>query len=336
MSAIEAEIFSDEDALAALAPDWLDLWRRVPSALPFQAPFWLIPWWRHFHPGRLFVLTARRNGRLVGLAPGYIEHGPLGRRILPLGISLSDHLDILIDRDCAEPAMQALVDAALLRGDAWDIWELEELPPGAAALSLPLPPGYAENIQPQSASPVLVLPVTADTFLPTLPKPKRQNLNLARNRSARRGGFQIERAQGKAIAHAFEELVRLHSARWQGRDEPGLFAAGPGLDFHREAVSRLDDAGLLRLYTLSLAGQMAAAQYGIASSGSHYVYLLGFDPQFAFESPGVLLMAHAIEEALAEGCREVDFLRGRETYKYEWGAVDRWNVKRSIFRADHA
>jgi CelD/BcsL family acetyltransferase involved in cellulose biosynthesis len=336
MSGVSAELVSDEDALAALAPDWLDLWRRVPSALPFQAPFWLIPWWRHFCPGALFLLTARRNGRLVGLAPGYIEDGPLGRRILPLGISLSDHLDILVEPDCAESAMQALVDAALLHGDAWDIWELEELPPDAAALSLPLPPGYAETIQPQSACPVLVLPLAADTFLPGLPKPKRQNLNLARNRSARRGGFQIKRAQGDAIAPAFEALVRLHGDRWEGRGEPGVLAAGPGLRFHREAMLGLDHAGLLRLYTLSIGGQIAAAQYGVACSGSHYVYLLGFDPHFAFESPGVLLMAHAIQEALAEGCREVDFLRGREAYKYEWGAVDRWNVKRSIFRADHA
>jgi CelD/BcsL family acetyltransferase involved in cellulose biosynthesis len=131
-------------------------------------------------------------------------------------------------------------------------------------------------------------------------------------------------------------LVRLHGDRWEGRGEPGVLAAGPGLRFHREAMLGLNNAGLLRLYTLSFGGQIAAAHYGITCSGSHYVYLLGFDPDFAFESPGVLLMAHAIKEALAEGCRKVDFLRGREAYKYEWGAVDRWNVKRSIFRADHA
>ncbi|HWT29643.1 MAG TPA: GNAT family N-acetyltransferase [Propylenella sp.] len=335
MNAITAEVVTDEEKFDALEPEWRDLWNRLPAALPFQAPAWLIPWWRHFHPGKLFVLAARCEGRLVGLAPGYIEDGPLGRRILPLGISLSDHLDILVDRGCAEPAVQALVDAALFHCDAWDIWELEELPPGAAALSLPLPPGYAETLQPQSACPVLALADDTDAVLPSLPKPKRQNLNLARNRSARRGGFQIARAQGEAIAPAFAALVRLHGNRWEGRGEPGVLTSGPGLDFHREAMLGLDQAGLLRLFTLSIEGQIAAAHYGIACSGRHYVYLLGFDPDFAFESPGVLLMAHAIEEALAEGCLEVDFLRGQEQYKYDWGAIDRWNVKRSIFRAEH-
>src|SRR5918997_5980806 len=146
MSSISAELVTDQDALAALAPDWLDLWRRVPSALPFQAPFWMIPWWRRFRPGALFLLTARRNGRLVGLAPGYIEHGPLGRRILPVGISLSDHLDVLADPEWETEALQALASAAMSRSDEWDSWELEELLPDAAALRIPLPPGCAESI----------------------------------------------------------------------------------------------------------------------------------------------------------------------------------------------
>jgi hypothetical protein len=42
--------------------------------------------------------------------------------------------------------------------------------------------------------------------------------------------------------------------------------------------------------------------------------------------------AHAIEQALREGAREFHFLRGQEAYKYGWGAVDRWNQRRSFRR----
>jgi hypothetical protein len=34
-----------------------------------------------------------------------------------------------------------------------------------------------------------------------------------------------------------------------------------------------------------------------------------------------------------EGAREFHFLRGGETYKYGWGAQDRWNTSRTIRRA---
>jgi CelD/BcsL family acetyltransferase involved in cellulose biosynthesis len=44
----------------------------------------------------------------------------------------------------------------------------------------------------------------------------------------------------------------------------------------------------------------------------------------------MILIGHAIEEAAREGARDFDFLRGQEAYKYEWGAQDRWNCRRSI------
>jgi CelD/BcsL family acetyltransferase involved in cellulose biosynthesis len=34
------------------------------------------------------------------------------------------------------------------------------------------------------------------------------------------------------------------------------------------------------------------------------------------------MVAKLVERALAEGRRRLDFLRGDEAYKYEWGAVD--------------
>ena len=42
-----------------------ELWRRAPAATPFQAPAWLIPWWRHFGNGEL-----RRPDRARGRAAG--------------------------------------------------------------------------------------------------------------------------------------------------------------------------------------------------------------------------------------------------------------------------
>ena len=103
--------------------------------------------------------------------------------------------------------------------------------------------------------------------------------------------------------------------------------------FRRDALPRFDRAGCLRLYLLRFDGAAAAGFYGFSHRGRGYSYLTGFDPAFAFESPGTLVLAHAIEAAIAEGAGEFHFLRGREAYKYEWGAVDRWNRRRSFRRA---
>lgn len=333
MSGLTTEILRDADALAALAPAWWDLWRRAPAATPFQTPAWLIPWWRCFAPGELFTLAAYRDGSLVGLAPFYVEDGAYGRRVLPVGISLSDYLDVLLDPDCSSETGDALVEAALRADVSWDAWRLEELRPEAEALRLPTPPGCMEEVLEQSACPVLQLP-SGRRLADILSSGKRRKLNLARNRAARRGPVILERVDAATVEPALDHLFRLHAARWESRGETGVLADDMVQRFQCAAAQGFSSAGLLRLYMLRIADQIAAVYYGFAHNGEVYAYLTGFDPAFDFDSPGTIILAHAIEQALAEGARTFHFLRGQEPYKYEWGAADRWNRYREIRCAD--
>jgi CelD/BcsL family acetyltransferase involved in cellulose biosynthesis len=189
-------------------------------------------------------------------------------------------------------------------------------------------------LQEQSACPLLEAPPGSSGPL-RFPLKKRRNIRLARNRCERRGAVRIARAEGADAARAFEHLLRLHEARWRLRGEPGVLASDAVQTFHREALPRIEAAGLLRLYTLSIADTVAAVYYTLLSGSRAYLYLTGFNPEYDAESPGVLLMTHVIQEAVAEGCHEIDFLRGQEPYKYGWGAVDRHNLKRSIRQAGH-
>jgi CelD/BcsL family acetyltransferase involved in cellulose biosynthesis len=331
MSGLSTEIVQDADTLTALAPAWWDLWRRTPAATPFQSPAWLIPWWRRFAPGDLFTTAAYRCGRLIGLAPFYIEDGAHGRRILPVGISLSDYLDVLLDPHDAE-AGHALVQAALRENASWDAWCLEELRPEAAALRLRVPLACTEELIQQSACPVLTLE-GSQNLTNILPKTKRRKINMARNRAARRGSVTIEQADAATVGPALDHLFRLHGARWESRGEAGVLADNPVQNFQRDAAPALQAEGLLRLYVLRIGDAVAAVYYGLAHNGEAYAYLTGFDPAYEFESPGTIIVAHAIEQALAESARAFHFLRGQEPYKYEWGAVDRWNRRREFRRA---
>jgi CelD/BcsL family acetyltransferase involved in cellulose biosynthesis len=327
---VVASEIRDADAFVALETEWWDLWRRAQSATPFQSPAWLIPWWQCFHPGELFTVTIRHNGQLVGLAPFYIEKSALARRILPVGISVSDYLDVLFDPAYAAEAGHALVESIAHEAGGWDEWSLEELEPDAAALSLPAPARCQDSSMPQSACPVLALAARAASVWDFVPARKRRDTNLARNRAARRGEIVIESADPARTSEMLELLFRLHAARWQSRGTAGVLESEMVRSFQHAAAPRLAAAGLLRLWVLHIGSQPAAVHYGLMHGRRAFAYLTGFDPGFAFESPGVILLAHAIEQAFAEGASEFHFLRGAESYKYQWGAVDRWNVRRSF------
>ncbi len=127
-------------------------------------------------------------------------------------------------------------------------------------------------------------------------------------------------------------MIRLHSLRWESRGEAGVLADPRVRDFHTRSLPRLAAARLARLYALQIGDAVAAVYYGFLHNDHAYGYLTGIDPEFEHESPGTLLLAHAMEEAIREGAREFHFLRGGEAYKYGWGAVDRWNRRRVFTR----
>jgi CelD/BcsL family acetyltransferase involved in cellulose biosynthesis len=332
MPSLSTECVRDAARLAALRPEWLALWRRCPAATPFQSPDWLLPWWRHLGGGELLAVVVRDGARLVGLAALFVYADGGTRRLLPLGIGISDYHDLLLE-DGREDAAAALFAALRQERARWDVLEFEELRPEACALRLAGPPGWSDAVAENGHCPALALPEGAASVRDCVPRAKFEAVKLARNRARRRGEVAVEQADAASVGELLEALIRLHAARWDERGGAGVLAEERLQSFHRVAAPLLLDAGVLRLHVLRIDERIVGAYYGFVQRDRAYAYLTGFDPEYRFESPGTILFAHAIEEALREGARAFDFLRGREPYKYGWGATDRPNRRRR-FRLD--
>jgi CelD/BcsL family acetyltransferase involved in cellulose biosynthesis len=136
----------------------------------------------------------------------------------------------------------------------------------------------------------------------------------------------METATGATLCRFLSTLTTLHGARWARDGQAGVLADPAVRAFHEEAAPRLLAAGMLRLCALWIGNRIAACCHALAANGRLFFYLNGYDADFAHESPGSILIGEMIAEAIAEGCREVHFLRGGESYKYAWGAVDRPNA----------
>jgi CelD/BcsL family acetyltransferase involved in cellulose biosynthesis len=326
---LEIEEIASLDGLERLRPEWAALWDRVPGATPFQHPAWLVAWWREIAPGRLLTLAVRRAGGLVAVMPLYIQEEAGIRKLLPVGISVTDYLDATVSLDDAEAAVGAAFAHLARRRAEWDIAELHELPAGAALLRGAPPPGLAAAVHPESVVPVLPLPPDRAGLGRPVPRRMCKNANLYRNRAARLG-VTHERLPPDRVDEGVDALYALHALRWAARGEAGVVADEAIRRFHRAAAHGLAAAGLLRLRVLHAGGHPIAALYGFAAKGRAYAYLCGLDPEWAEVSPGTQVIAAAIEDAMREGCREFDFLRGEEPFKYLWGPTGRRNVIRTL------
>jgi CelD/BcsL family acetyltransferase involved in cellulose biosynthesis len=326
---VHAEIIGDAQALEALAPHWWELWQHSPSATPFQSPAWLIAWWRHFAPGELATVAVWRGSRLAGLAPFYIEHGEHGDRLLPVGISLSDYLDVLVEPLGHDAVEDAMMEAA--RSLSWRMWELDEAAPDSRALGLRCPEWLALRSTEQSVCPVIELTGATD-LADCVPPKRRRQLRRSLAFAARRGPVVIIPANARPGCF-LDQLFRLHAACWGARDQPGVLAAPKVRDFLEDALPAIAARHLARCYLVEIGGVVAGAYLGFSDRGRAYAYLGGFDPAYADESPGSILIGHAIGEAIREAATEFHFLRGGESYKYRWGAVGRWNRKQTFARS---
>lgn len=331
---LRGEVVRETARLEELAPAWGRLWREDGDAGVFASPAWLVPWWRHIgsQAGRLLTVAVWEGEALVALLPLYVYGDAAGvRHLFPLGIATTDVLTGL-GRD-AGAVRAAWREVAATAGE-WDLAELPQLPEGAPLL---VEAGRGWEEERGEAEPCLVLALSREGLASSVPARMRQNLQYYRRRAERQGRVRIFAADEGSWEGVLGALLRLHAARWGERGEDGVLADEAVVAAHRESVPWLLREGLLRMYALEVDGAVVAVHYGLmgkagADRRASY-YLGGFDPAWNGLSPGTLLVGHAIERAIEEGCGIFDFLRGREPYKYLWGAVDSPLTVRRLRRA---
>jgi CelD/BcsL family acetyltransferase involved in cellulose biosynthesis len=321
--------------LAALRASWQALCDRCPACTPFQRPDWLLPWVQHLGPDEPWILAVHAAGQLVGLAPLFRyrreQDGRTQRVLALLGAGLSDHLDLLLAPGHERPALAALLAELHARRADWDVCELDEQQP-CSPLAAGAPPSACSSawtitVAQQSVCPLLPLPARVDQLGQHVPARHLQRFRQYRRRAEREGALRLERAGASDHRRLLEGLFRLHALRWQQSGEAGVLAQPEVRALHARAADAFAARDALALYGLWLDERLIACLYGFFEERTLCFYLSGFDPALAHLSPGTLLVGMVIEDAIARGMTAFDFLRGREPYKYWWGAADRVNVR---------
>jgi len=298
--------------LEAIEHDWLALCRRTPHTTPFQTPMWLLPWWKHFGSDELSVIVTPD-----ALAPLYIVRDGDESLGMFLGTGNSDYLDVVGDA-------AAIVDE--MAGLDCQMWDLQQLRPASAMLTSPLPGGWSDSVDDHD----VCLSVSLSEL--DLSTHFRKKIRYYGRALSRLGDVRVESATPANLDELLDALFALHAARWQQRGLPGVLADDAVQLFTRDVARRMLAAGALRMYATRVAERIVAVFYGFAFGDTVYYYLSGYDPALEKLSIGTLIVAHAVDEAVRAGAATFDFLRGAEEYKYAWGAKDRMNRRRQIFR----
>jgi CelD/BcsL family acetyltransferase involved in cellulose biosynthesis len=272
------------------------------------------------------------DGRLVGIAPlycGAADGVPILRFVG--GVDPSDYLDFILARG-REPEAGAAIFKALATDPGWHTVDLYNVPEASPTRKW-LPQvahkhGWRMTDERQVAAPLIELPTSFDAYLSSLDKRERHELRRKLRRAEEAEPRPVFRVTGSAdeLSRDFPSFLELHR---RSHPEKRRFMDDRMAVFFREVADGFLSAGLLRLAFLRGAEGDIAAAFQIETDGALLLYNSGFDPAAGARwSPGMVLLARCIEDAIRTGVREYDFLRGRERYKYDLGGRDR-----TVYRA---
>ena len=337
----------DAPGFDALEPEWLELEAAGAEGSVFMSWECQRLWWKHYGSGRdLCILAAREGGKLVGLLPLYLETtkrcGGLWRvrKLRQVGLggdTAPDDISAWLRPGFEHRAAAALVEFMQREVQGWNLLHFTDLPVRSHLADALLAhfPRAGLRIQRVESNPIVFgeLPGTFEEYRRQLSGHRRKNMNQKRRRLEHQVGASFGSVSSATdIDPAFDQLARLHLLRWSGRTAKPAFSSPEFCGFHRELMHALFAKNRLRLLYLQVDSRPIAMFYGMSYQGRFGFFQSGFDPDYGQYGPGDVLIARAVESAIAEGCEVFDMLKGDHEYKRHFFQQERRNLEISVFR----
>jgi CelD/BcsL family acetyltransferase involved in cellulose biosynthesis len=317
----QIEIVRSHHALDALAPAWDRAARD--RQLPMLSHAWILACARTLHAGdALRVITVSRDGALAAAAPLVAcTRGGAERLELMGAASLYEPSDLIYDSD---GSLQALLQAML---SAKRPVVLSRIPAQSPILGL-LSANPARGVL--WSKPVAgTLAVRTDSnwrdYLARLSSQRRYDLRRARRRAEEAGRVEIRmhRPRPEEVEPMLAAFVRVEAAGWKGRNGSSLSHRHGLRAFFLEYGRLAAAAGELRFSFLDVDGTPVAGQLSVEYADRLWVLKIGYDEAWSRCSPGRLLLAETLQDAIERRLESYEFLGTDEPWLHGWDAEAR-------------
>lgn len=336
---IDVEIITDVDRLERLRDPWNALLDRVANSNPYQAPAYLITWFRHYSAGRpIHVVAFRSDGELVGIAPfdvsrfgvgsltvsriksaasGRVDYGdPLLANWIPgLVDLLLDHIRGVLARPGAAAYLRGLRSDGVLKPALLARDDLVAVPLGD-----PLPAA------------VMRFDAMDDSVAGIRKIAQKRDVPRSMRRLDEQ--FEVTEMIDLDIEEGLDALESLIGKRWSDGEGPKAFATDGDAAFTRAVVRAMAFDGRARIKTVKADGRPVWVALLLRVDGRVVGDTLAIDDDFRKFGPGNIGIFQTLTEFAERGDLEKDMLSGDFGYKHRWSNAERTSQSFLVVRDD--
>lgn len=337
-------IHKDFDVLEKILPKWERLTEASHEITVFQDMSWLKSWWEHKDCKQAispYIVEVIKGNETIGIMPLYCSmrsFASLKFRVLkPIGSIQSDYLIPILSK---EHSPKELINKAIGKiyddKQNWDFIDWSDIPEDSI-FDKHLTNALAKEAILSKRKRTFICPyLTLDKDFANVKikydqKLVREILRKIRrlNRDGELGYHYVTEID--QIERVLTSFFDFHCERWENTDTPSRYEQEEEREYSLKTAKSLFNSNLLHLSYLTYNDDIAAVEFAMADEQKIYLYLTAFNMKYRKHSVGNILLYKLIANACEQGYKIVDFARGEESYKEQWGTVETFNVQYHFF-----
>jgi CelD/BcsL family acetyltransferase involved in cellulose biosynthesis len=336
------EVLDESSQLDGLRHDWDRLVVQSEPPSVYNSYAFNMASWRHYDvdQSQPAVITVRDGGELVGLAPLRIRRRRVGlvieRVVEPLGLAHADRSSVIARPGSEEAVWDLVLDT--LKAMSWQQWTTSEVDTASIGHRKlrehfgPSDPCFELVSVEMSEALLTDISGTWDDFFASHKRMRRNLRSLAKAFP----DYRMERyVTPDEVAHGLTFAEELAAKTWKS-GKVGLLKSADTRRFYRKLVPALATDGYSGVRLLRDGDEIIASQIGFLCGTTAHFHATDYNPDYEKYSPGMMMVAHTIEDFFDSPATTVDYLTGYAGYMKSWATdtivTEQFDIKRSVGR----
>lgn len=324
---LEIRSTHDDDEFEGLRDEWTRLFKDAHCNEAFLTWEWLFAWWK-FHKAekKLWIVTARREGKLEGIAPFMLiktkKYGLEFRELISLGHPDNDISGFIV-REQNREVIGAICDHLIKQAGNWDLVRMYNLPTLGETAHILIERSRLKGcsvLENREIHYYLPIETDWDTFFEQIPHNLHGYLRHHVAKVKKTGTLKFEVYNGANLK--WDHFLTIFEINKNGKF-PHLYQPECESNFARNLFELTQGQDWVEIGLLYLNDVPVAFNYGFNMGGRHEGWRMAYDKAYGKHGIGKILSMHLLESLFKRGFREFDFLQGLEEYKKEWMPQER-------------